>query len=135
MNVTSPSFGRQQVGQTSVLRHHWQAAREVADAAIADPAAAGVDVHTLGDHDLGGRLSDVLLVSPWVARHVAWRDQRPAVGAKQVDIRRIAGMNIERQLEPALAGLRQGRELPEFAGPQPVGVARRTSPGRTRRAS
>src|SRR5205814_10720352 len=51
------------IGPACVLREHRLPAGEVAHAAVAEPPAAGLDVHVLGDGEFGVRLLDVLTVS------------------------------------------------------------------------
>src|SRR5262249_50465396 len=59
----------QPIADARVLREHRPAAGEIADAAVAEPAAAGLQVHAFRDHEFGRRTADVVAVPPGVARN------------------------------------------------------------------
>src|SRR6478752_4814313 len=58
-----PFTARVAIGPAGVLREDGLAAGEVADAAVAEPSAAGLDVHVLSDAELAMRLLNVSAVS------------------------------------------------------------------------
>src|SRR3954447_160721 len=57
-----PGAGRVELGEPRLLRYHRAAGGEVAEASVADPSAAGADIHVLGDHQLGLRPLHVVLI-------------------------------------------------------------------------
>src|SRR5581483_3863021 len=103
---------RQDVAEACLLRDHGTSARQVARAAIAEPAAAQADVLVLGHGDLAERTADVAAVRVQGSREVQCVDDLPSVALEQGAV--VGGEAAEAQLE-GLAGDRwQVEELREL---------------------
>src|SRR5215211_2627170 len=115
-----PFSARQQVADSGVLREHRTAARQVARAAIAQPAAAGVDREVLGDHQLGGRAVNVVAVAPRVAGGRVGISEQPAVLLESPDVGAVGVVDVERDLERGRRPRGQLEEAAELVDAQAV---------------
>jgi len=103
--------GRIIIGIARVLNERRPTGREIASGAIAEPAAAGLDVETLSDGELGRGSLDV--VSVGIGRGELDRiGQLPAVLFELADVARFGGVDIESDFKRLSGSLRQ---LDEFA--------------------
>src|SRR5438105_13318045 len=106
--------------QPGVLREDRTSRREITDAPIAEPAAVALNVHSLGDHELGGRRLDVRLIRRGIARDYTRIGAVPSVVVEQLEVVDFVRVNVKRQLErPAACAAApwQRRELAEFVNP------------------
>src|SRR5262249_17491171 len=59
-----PFAGRQHLAEPRVLGEHGTSAGEITDAAIAEPPASRLNVHTLRNHQLRSRAANVVAIPP-----------------------------------------------------------------------
>jgi hypothetical protein len=88
--------GRQLVADPCVLDQRGLAAGEVADGAIADPAAARRHVHLLRDAELGAGRLDVLLIVFRRLNDFCGIHKLPAVAGERKKIASVSGVDVER---------------------------------------
>ena len=107
-----PLAGWHDIVEAGVLDEHRTPARQVAGASVAEPAAPGVDVQVLGDHQLRRRALNVVAVAPRIAGRRARVGESPAVLREGAAIRFVGLVDVQRDLElcrePAPAARRSG---------------------------
>src|SRR5262252_9491331 len=87
---------------------------EVAHGAVAEPAAVGLDVESLGDRELRAR---GLHVPTKILGRTRLRDrvaQRPSVIPKRLQVASIVGVNLQCDFKLRAEASRQRDHLPEF---------------------
>src|SRR2546425_8368660 len=73
-----PFATRQKETGSRILNHHWFAAREVADGAVADPGILKLHIRCFGAAELAARTLDVLLVKLRCGRDLTGPPDAPA---------------------------------------------------------
>src|ERR687898_2774569 len=76
-----------------ILRQDGFAAGKIADAAVAEPAAVGLHVHVLGDHELGTRVLNERSVGPGITSNGGRVHQRPTVSLEKREITALGWVN------------------------------------------
>ena len=113
-----PFAGRQDVAEAGVLGDDRTAAREVAGAAVAEPAAAQPHVLVLGDRELAARLADVLPIGVEVLVECRGVTDAPSVRREHLAV--LIERVHEGELERLVAVARQVDELLELEVLAPV---------------
>src|SRR5215211_6949965 len=111
MESEQPGTYRQKPAETGLLCDNGTTRRQVADAPVAEPAAARGHVATLGDAELGLGTTNEALVAAGRVRHLLRVYQVPTIGTQGCQIAALFEVNGERRREPLLGEGRQGEEL------------------------
>src|SRR5439155_19909684 len=96
---------------------------EVARRAVAEPAAAGGDVDSLGDGEFGRRSLHVFAEGFGRRDVLFWIDDMPAARFHRRAVFHVAVVNVKRDLELMCRSLRQIDHLAEFVALLAVGDA------------
>src|SRR5262245_11623004 len=115
-----PVAGRIAIAYVRVLRKHGPGAREITDAAIAEPAARRLNVHVLRDHEFRFRASKVRAVAPGVARDGARVREPPVVAREQGQVPLLRRVDLERDLESFAGPAGEREEAAELVHPEAV---------------
>src|SRR3712207_453358 len=92
----------QECAEAGLLGDHRAAGRQVAGAAVAEPAAAGGHVAALGYAELGLGARDEAPIAGWRMRHPLRVEQAPAVGVQGREVPSLFGVDDERRSESLL---------------------------------
>src|SRR5215207_645609 len=111
MESEQPGTYRQKPAETGLLCDNGTTRRQVADAPVAEPAAARGHVATLGDAELGLGSTNEALVAGGRLSHPLWVYQVPTIGTQGRQVPALFGVNGERRREPLLGEGGQGEEL------------------------
>ena len=85
--------------EAGVLHERGLSRGEIPRGPIAEPAAVGGDVDALRGRAFGVRTQDVVVERLRIRHDLAGSTIRPPVAAKQVQVARVGGMNVEGDLE------------------------------------
>ncbi len=114
---------RQMSGQAGILDERRLAGGQVADRAVAEPSAAGVDVDALGDGELRGGVQHVVAELQRPAGDQRGIDEPPTIGQELVAVCRIRRVDVQGDLEFIAAQRGQTEELAELMDLEPERAA------------